>query len=440
MLTYFKIAARNLWRQKKRSALLAAAIISGLTLIILAGAFADGAGRNIIRMGTTLRTGHINVTGLLKERKTVFQEIPDSRQVIERITKTLPGITRIEKRITLMATTFNPGRELGARRAFVYGVDFRSEKNLRTDLVITAGDWTELDKPGRVLIFKRTAEKLDLKVGDTLSLSAQVRNTRFGNTMGTLDLRVAAIAADTQGGQMENVYLAREELARFLGFADDAAGTLLIYLRDRSGIEGKEEQLRTALSAIRPVNPKQKNPLLTHIMGESVPGWEGGHRFQTANYEEILQNEMLIKRGIDLVSWLLLVILVVIVFAGISNSLWMAIRERTKEVGTLRAIGMGRRQILTMFLSEGILLGGSAALLGVLCGAAAAGLLDLVGIGTGSSMFALFSYRGHLSFLIDPAGSLRLVLFTVFVTAAASLLPAAKAARMRPISAINHIG
>lgn len=441
MGTYIRIALRNIWKQKKRSLLLASAIVCGMTLITLAGSFSNGAGRNIIRMGTTLRTGHLNITGLVKVRGTVFQQLPDMEKTIKTIRRTLPGVERIESRISLMASIFNPARELGSRRGFVYGVDFLKEKRLRKDLVLIAGDYSELSKMGRVLIFRRTAEKLDLKVGDTLSITAKIRNTRFGNTTGTLDLQVAAIAENTKGGQMSSIYLPIQDMRKFLGYSMGSTGTLLVYLKDSSDIDKNEQLLRNVLSKQHPLTRKQRNMMMSHLLGDgNEPGWKSGYRLKTTTFEQILQNEMLVKRSIDLISWLLLVILVVIVFAGISNSLWMSIRERTSEVGTLRAIGMGRRQVLSMFLAEGLLLGAGAATIGALTGIALSGLLDLISIGTGSSFFSLFSYRGSLSFLIQPGESLRLIFFTTAVTAAASILPAARAAKMRPINAINHIG
>ncbi len=67
---------------------------------------------------------------------------------------------------------------------------------------------------------------------------------------------------------------------------------------------------------------------------------------------------------------MLLFILLVIVVIGIMNTLAIAIRERTREIGTLRAIGMQRRAVLRLFLLESALLG----LAGVVGGA-------LVGVG-----------------------------------------------------------
>ena len=54
---------------------------------------------------------------------------------------------------------------------------------------------------------------------------------------------------------------------------------------------------------------------------------------------------------------MLVILLMVIVAVGIMNTMWIAIRERTREIGTLRAIGMQRTQVLWMFLIEAFLLG-----------------------------------------------------------------------------------
>ena len=233
----------------------------------------------------------------------------------------------------------------------------------------------------------------------------------------------------------------RKGLARFLGLPANTVGTLMIDLEDSRDIKGKETLLRQALAGKWTLNEKNNNPLLAHVMGEgNVPGWTGGYRLTTSNYEGLLQNELMIKQAIDLVTWILLVVLTVIVFAGVSNSLWMAIRERTREVGTVRAVGMKRRQVLLMFLFEGLLLGAMAAIAGVFFGTAVAWILDLAGISAKGGFFALFSYRGELSFPVNIAAGLRLVLFTTIITGLASLLPAARAAHMKPITAINHIG
>jgi len=56
-------------------------------------------------------------------------------------------------------------------------------------------------------------------------------------------------------------------------------------------------------------------------------------------------------------TFVLITILILIVAVGIMNTMWIAIRERTREIGTLRAIGMQRGAVLWMFLLESLMLG-----------------------------------------------------------------------------------
>ena len=60
---------------------------------------------------------------------------------------------------------------------------------------------------------------------------------------------------------------------------------------------------------------------------------------------------------------------VAIIVIGIMNTMWIAIRERTREIGTLRAIGMQRRGVLRMFLLESLMLGLFGTIAGALAGA-----------------------------------------------------------------------
>src|SRR5207249_1940419 len=82
-----------------------------------------------------------------------------------------------------------------------------------------------------------------------------------------------------------------------------------------------------------------------------------------------------ISKLLKVISVALTTILLVLVSLGMMNVLWIAIRERTREIGTLRAIGMQRTRVLAMFLIEGFLLGLSGTLIG-----AAVGVLLSLGI------------------------------------------------------------
>jgi len=60
---------------------------------------------------------------------------------------------------------------------------------------------------------------------------------------------------------------------------------------------------------------------------------------------------------------------------GIMNVMLVSVSERTREVGLLRAVGVGRRQVLTVFLTEAALLSGAGGLLGLAVGWSAVRIL-----------------------------------------------------------------
>ena len=141
--------------------------------------------------------------------------------------------------------------------------------------------------------------------------------------------------------------------------------------------------------------------------------------------------------AIDGVSFLLICVLACIIVLGIVNALWIAVRERTREIGTLRAIGMKRSGVLYMIMLEAAILGFLATVVG--CGISCVLTLGLDAAGIEIPVAAvqgiLMSENFHFvvkssDILITVAG------FTVLCTLA-SIWPAVRAALMPPISAIH---
>lgn len=123
----------------------------------------------------------------------------------------------------------------------------------------------------------------------------------------------------------------------------------------------------------------------------------------------------------------LLGLALVIALLGIANTLALSIVERTREIGLLRAVGMGRRQVRSMIRREAIVIALFGALLGVLIGSA-------VGYGVISSL----ADDGLGTFLLPGS---QLVVWLVAAAGAgvlASVGPARKAARLDVLIAISH--
>jgi ABC-type antimicrobial peptide transport system permease subunit len=129
----------------------------------------------------------------------------------------------------------------------------------------------------------------------------------------------------------------------------------------------------------------------------------------------------------------------VIVIIGIMNTLAIAIRERTREIGTLRAIGMQRTKVLWLFLLEAALLGITGATAGALAGSGLGALINAAHLATPESV-QMFLMQQHLTVSLQAGTVAFYAAVIAAITTLASLYPAFYAARLRPITAIHHIG
>lgn len=118
---------------------------------------------------------------------------------------------------------------------------------------------------------------------------------------------------------------------------------------------------------------------------------------------------------------------------GIVNTLLMAVQERTKEIGLMKALGMSRQQIFTLFSIEAVLLGAIGSVLGIGIGVVV-GLL--ANIGARNSILADFDGFNLLAF--SPV-TLALIAATIIGLAfLAGTLPARRAASQDPITALRY--
>ena len=132
--------------------------------------------------------------------------------------------------------------------------------------------------------------------------------------------------------------------------------------------------------------------------------------------------------GIQSVSFLVLSMLTIIIVIGIMNTTYIAVRERTKEIGTLRAIGLSRSGVLSLFMIESLLLGLFATALGAGAGALLSGVIDAaqVRFDADALRMVLLSDTLHLNPRLGDVVQ-AVVTFTL-ITGLSALLPALRAA------------
>lgn len=133
------------------------------------------------------------------------------------------------------------------------------------------------------------------------------------------------------------------------------------------------------------------------------------------------------------------VLMAIIVAAGVTNTALMAVFERTREIGTLRAFGARRPRVAALFLAEGALLGGLGALGGALFGLALVTGFGRWGIPAFSEA-QRYSYGGDFLYpVVDPVDLVTVPGLMWLVCVAAGVGPALVAARLRPADALRHV-
>jgi len=144
--------------------------------------------------------------------------------------------------------------------------------------------------------------------------------------------------------------------------------------------------------------------------------------------------------AIDGISFFLVAILLVIIAVGIMNSMWISVRERTNEVGTVRAIGMTRRQVLILFLTEALVLGLAATTIGAVLGAAVALGIDAAALPVPSDAVKAILISDTLHLSVSLSHGVGAVATFTLVTGLSAVWPALRASRLEPVTAIHHAG
>jgi putative ABC transport system permease protein len=132
----------------------------------------------------------------------------------------------------------------------------------------------------------------------------------------------------------------------------------------------------------------------------------------------------------------LTVIVSVIVVLGIANTMTMAVFERTREIGTIMALGARRRRVVGMFVVEGAFLGVVGGLLGLAVGVVLARAISAYGIQMPPPPG---STRGFVAeILLVPEIFARAFVLSVATAIASSLYPAWRASRLDVVEALRQ--
>jgi len=434
LLVDLEIAARNLLRHTRRNLFLGGALAATTALLVLLNGLGEGMKASLMESATTLMTGHVNVGGFYKVTSgSAAPLVTDYEKVLAETRKHVPELDYVTVRVRGYAKAVS---ERASMDLVLGGVDVAKEPGLRRVIQPVEGSLDELAKPGTILLFEGQARRLEVKVGDVITLAAPT--TRGQNN--TADLRVAVVARDVGLLSSFNAFLPSASLRQLYQLRAGNTGAIHLYLRDPSRAAEVAARLRGVLAAagwrMMDASPKAYwEKLMQTVPSED---WTG-QKLDLSTWEDEMNFMSWILSAVQVLTAILVFVVLVIVVVGILNTLAIAIRERTREIGTLRAIGMQRSKVRWLLLLEAGLLGVLGAGGGALLAMGVAAGLNAARIGVPDAI-QMFLLQQHLHLRVLPGAAFQSAAFLAVVTTLASLLPATWAARLRPVTAMHHVG
>jgi putative ABC transport system permease protein len=412
MTNLIKIAARNLFRYKRRTFLTLSLIVIGV--LFVAGFMAvTGSFKNMmIGQITDSFVGHMQIhrkgyLAAIENLPLTMNLKPQAARKVETILKEIPGVEAFSSRIKFGAMFSNFTETTNIR---LNGVDPEMEAKTVPLLLPRIMEGEKALKKGEILIPELLARGMKVNVGDMVVVIA---TNRDGSVNGK-QLKVGGIMESATGPGGRDGYVHIDDAVEILRMEEKEISEIAVRLKDFDRLYEVFGILEGKLSG--ELN-KQGKPVF------EVHTWEQLSPFYN------------IARMIDMMTFFIKIMLVAVVLISIMNVMIMAVYERVREIGTIAAIGTLPRRILSMFLIEGLLLGA--------IGAAIGGLLSVALVyGINAARFTYDFARQTdivLTASVNPQDLLMIMGIVILVAVVASLQPAFKASRMDPIKALGYV-
>lgn len=402
-----KMAFRNIFRNRQRTLLTTGAAAFAGFIMIFYSALMEGMIETFERNVVTMTLGDIQIHSEgYRDDQDIYKLIPNHEELVRKI-----------EDIGFHASPRLYGFGLAASGsassgAWLRGINMEHEPDVtQIHLHLGSGSWLDGSDSKGVVIGKKLARTLDVKVGGEVIILSQAADGSMANDL----YRVRGILKSVADGIDRTGFYMLESEFRSLMFVMEGVHEIAVMRKDRT------EDLQTATENVYELAPE----------------------LEVKNWREL---QPVISEMIDL-NYAGLVFMILITYTAIAmvilNAMLMSVFERIREFGVMKAIGVSPWQVAVLIFYEAIIQSVAAGTLAVLFGVPVSLYYQDHGIdlsvisGGGTIMGVAFDpimyCRLTASSVITP------VIFLLIITALAVIYPAIKAAVIRPVQAIRHL-
>ena len=402
----FKIAFKNVWRNKVRSLIVIVAITLGLAGGLFTVSVITGMVDQKVRSGINNEVSHIQIHNpeFLKNLESRYN-IPRADSIAGIISK-VPAVKAICLRTRITGMAASPNSAGGVQ---IIGVNPEKEKkvfSLYSGIPDSAGGFFTGSRKNQVVIGWKLADKLKVRLKSKIVL-------RFQNSDG--DLNEAAFSVNGIFHSSNTIF---DETNVFVKKSD-----LDIITGNDNGIQ----EIALVLDDV------EKVPVIEPLLQSRFPA------LQVQNWMEIRPDMGMVTTAISIEVYVILGIILFALAFGIVNTMLMIVFERTRELGMLMAVGMSKSRVFRMIMLETIFL----TLIG-----------GIIGIGLSTTLIAIFHQHGiDLSAFSKGLGAfgfdpriypfikaklyIHLSLMIALTGILSAVMPARKALLLKPVEAIR---
>jgi len=405
---YLQLAWRNIWRNTRRTIIILTAVVIGIWSMILLGSLMRGIAVGMIKNGISTLTGHLQVHHKgYRDDPAIENSITDPAPVENVLKAVLPKGSSWSARVRVNAVASNARHSSGVT---LVGIDPAAEAKVSfIGSAISQGRYLKADDHNGIIVGEALLEKFDTKLGRKLVLMSQDTHREIASRAFHI---IGTFKAEMEATEKQFVFVMRKTSRKMLKLGD--------------GI--------SEISIMLPEKPD--NPEVYHRLKTALPSGQ----FEINTWRELLPFQTAYLKILDGFMWIWYLVLFVAMGFGIVNTTLMAVFERMREFGLLKALGMKPwwilREVLTetfLLLITGIIIGN---ILGFIC------IYALSGSGIDLSALAAGAEYAGITRVIYPAVEFKDILVSNLVVLLLGILvsayPAIMAARFTPVKALAH--
>jgi putative ABC transport system permease protein len=402
-MNYLKIANRNVNRQKKKSNMLTFAIAFGTMVIILIQSLTSGFTVNIENGITSSLGGHIYINGeeQLESGKVVsmISDVDILQAAIDEVDPSL--IKSYQKRSNSSGTLIFHSQSTSSS---VVGIDWEKEVTLKDDLVLTEGTIEGIEDSNNIILSQDAFDDLNVNLGDEVIFSFQTVSGQENVSHYTI---IGVAQSNSLIGVSSN-YVAIDGLNEIIGLQKGEYQSLTIELNDANNMLAVQNTIETSIEnngGTLPLPQEDEDggfmaARMSMFTTDVNQEWEGT-RFTISNLGDYTEAIISILNIINVIAYVIFFIMLVITMIGLINTFRLIMNERVLEIGTMRAMGMQKKDVKKLFNIEGILIALKGVPYGLIAELVITRLAYFIPINSSKGAISLILKDNHLYFPIN---------------------------------------